>query len=77
MASEVQVGDAVTFVDALGAARPALVTAVFGEQRPSINVVFVSNDVAAQDQYGRQTLRETSVVHKDQQHAHGMCWTRS
>ena len=42
---------------------------------PSLNVVFVSSDASKQDQYGRQTEHETSVVHQSLQAAHGMYWS--
>ena len=77
-----KVGDAVTFVDSTGKERNALVTAVWGnanwkeknETPPSLNLVVVANDEAMVDQYGRQVSRTSSVVHEDQQTAHGMYW---
>ena len=70
------IGQPVVFVDAVGKRHNALVTAVFtrGEEPCGVNVAFVSGDPNAQDQYGRQLLRETSIVHKDHQPAHGMYW---
>ncbi len=71
------IGDAVTYVDPQGRSRNALVTCVFSrgeEARPSINVVVVSDDPAKDDPYGRQMERWTSVVHKDDQAAHGNYW---
>lgn len=41
---------------------------------PSINVVFVSDDESQRDPYGRQIVRNTSVVHQSNQSAHGMYW---
>lgn len=61
-------------MDAVGKHHNALVTAVWGtiEQVPCINIVIVSTDEAKQDQYGRQLERNTSLVHKTNQAAHGM-----
>lgn len=72
----VQIADAISFVDAEGSEHNALVTAVFeGDGEPSINVVCVSDDPNAHDQYGRQLAeRTTSVVHQSRQAAHGMYW---
>ena len=81
----VSIGDAVVFVDALGKPHEALVTAVHGDYeavggtaddpKPSLNVVYVSDDEQKYDSYGRQIQRETSVVHRSSQPAHGMFWT--
>lgn len=76
---EVRVGDAITYVDPLGVDRPALVTAVwageYGQSNPpGVNLVFVSDDVARLDGYGRQMERATSVVHQSVQPAHGNYW---
>jgi hypothetical protein len=38
------------------------------------NLVWVSGDVKRTDSYGQQTIRESSVVHKGSQHAHGNYW---
>lgn len=71
------VGCGVVYVDAHGAQHNALVTAVWGSvenmatQPPCINVVMVSADESKQDQYGRQIWRETSVVYRTVQPAHG------
>ena len=77
----VVIGDAVVFVDALGKPHEALVTAVHGPYepvgdggQPSLNVVYVSDDEKKYDSYGRQIERETSVVHRSSQPAHGMFW---
>lgn len=78
----VRTGDKVTFVDATGLAHNALVTCVFAgmqgqDNPPGVNVVYVSPDPDAQDQYGRQMVRETSIVHRTNQPAHGMYWEES
>lgn len=67
-----KVGGLVVFVDALGAQHNALVTAIWGdpEKVPCINVVFVGAEELV-DNYGRQIKRNTSLVHKSQQPAHG------
>lgn len=72
----VKVGGSVTFVDAYAVPHEALVTAVWGspESLPAINVVYVSEDESRTDQYGRQTVHNTSVVHESKQSAHGMFW---
>lgn len=78
----VTIGDAVIFVDPLARRRPALVTAVWGNNphyspttpAPGVNLVLVSDDEAREDSYGRQILRETSVVHRSNQPAPGNYW---
>lgn len=65
-------GEPVVFVDPVGQAFPALVTAVWGEK--SVNVVFVSRDEAKTDTYGRQIERNTSCLHQSLQAAHGNYW---
>jgi F420-0:gamma-glutamyl ligase len=75
----VKIGDAVTFVDAYGRERPALVTQVWGSMGvptgiPGVNVVFISDAEGKDDQYGRQLERATSVVHQSAQPAHGYYW---
>lgn len=80
----VSVGDAVRYYDEYGNARMALVTAVWGDvhysgngemlDAPSINLVFVSPDESMTDSWGRQIGRESSLVHKSSQPAHGQYW---
>ena len=74
----VEKGDMVIFVDPYGEEHNALVTAVWQNPsgEPSVNVVYVSDDLAKEDQYGRQIERNTSVVHESNQSAHGMKWRR-
>jgi hypothetical protein len=72
-------GDPVIYVDALGAEHSALVTRVWGPMmgdEVGLNVVFVNPDEDMNDTYGRQIMRETSVVHKTNQPAHGQYWKR-
>lgn len=80
MIENIAIGDAVIFTDAVSKEHKALVTAVWGSEHsqwePAINIVFVSDDEARTDQYGRQLERHTSVVHKTAQPAHGMFWRR-
>jgi hypothetical protein len=73
-AASKDVGRAVIFTDTHGVKHNALVTAVWGELGVhSINLLFVEDDPAKTDQYGRQINRQnTSVVHKSGQSAHGM-----
>jgi hypothetical protein len=70
------IGSPVTYVDSTGHVRPALVTNCFGplESKPSINVVVVNDDDNQTDTYGRKIERFTSVVHQDNQYAHGNYW---
>jgi hypothetical protein len=74
----VQIGDTVTFVDAVGKEYPALVTQVWGhvvgQGEPGTNLIVVSDDESRSDTYGRQVIRHTSVVHQASQPAHGMFW---
>lgn len=75
-----KMGRLVEFVDEHGKSHEALVTAIFdnGDSEkyptPSINVVFVSDDLTKHDQYGQQIERRTSVPHNSNQSAHGYCW---
>jgi hypothetical protein len=70
-----KIGDAVTFVNPVGKRFGAVVTANWGTgPTPSINVVYVTDDEAKTDSYGRQIERSTSVVHQSNQAAHGMYW---
>lgn len=75
--SMVQIGDVVTYVDPAGRRHHALVTAVWGVvvKPPSINLVYVSPDPDAEDQYGRQLAeRATSIVHRTAQPAPAFYW---
>lgn len=70
-----KIGDAVTYVDEYSRERPALVTTV-GNDRPDtwVNLLFVSDDPARQDDYGRQIERRSSVSHQSSQQAPGNYW---
>ena len=71
-------GSYVVWYDPYGRAHDALVTNVWGEgDTPSINVVVVNLEDGQTDQYGQKIQRETSVVHRSSQHAHGRFWDYS
>ena len=70
-----KIGEVVSYADEYGEKVNALVTAVHGSgDSPSINLVFVTEDEAKVDSYGRQIDRATSVVHHSNQAAHGRYW---
>lgn len=76
MIDNIAIGDSVVFTDPVAQEHQALVTAVWGDNNPAINIVFVSDDANRTDQYGRQLEHHTSVVHRTMQSAHGMFWRR-
>lgn len=65
-------GEPVVFVSPVRQAIPALVTAVWGDK--CVNLVFVSQDEAKSDTYGRQIERNTSCSHQSIQQAPGNYW---
>jgi hypothetical protein len=78
-------GTHVIYVDPFGLPRDALVTTWWGsgtpakadgkaEHEPGCNLAWVSGDPARDDGYGRQIERQTSLVHKGNQPAHGNFW---
>lgn len=76
-------GSHVIYVNEFGVPHEAVVTQDWsygkefdpiGGALPSINVVFVTKDEAKTDSYGSQIQRETSVVHRKNQSAHGRYW---
>ena len=75
-----EIGQRVVYVDKYGKPRDALVTQWWHQSKEvpdsdaSVNLVFISSDVQKDDTYGRQLERETSVVHKSNQSAHGFYW---
>ena len=73
---EVNIGDNVIYADEFGTTHDALVTHNWGQSdtKPSINLLWVSTDSEKMDTYGRQIERNTSVVHQDNQSAHGRWW---
>lgn len=74
-------GQHVIWHDEYGKSHDALVTCLHGnwgpENKPSINVVVVNLDEGQTDTYGQKLQRETSVVHKSNQGAHGRYWTEA
>ena len=81
----INVGQPVYYVDENNIAHNALVIQVWLEQpaytggsvdhdKPGINLVRINPDSTMDDQYGRQILRETSVIHKKYQPAKGRYW---
>lgn len=83
--SDYKVGAPVVYVNQYGRPQNALVLiwwnggvpasqfrASNGE--PGCNLVLVSEDETKNDPCGRQIERETSVVHKSRQSAHGRYW---
>lgn len=64
-----KVGDPVVYVDPLSVPRNAVLTAVWDSNdsekypNPAVNLIFVSNDTAKHDSYGRQIERQTSCAH--------------
>lgn len=87
---ELQIGQAIVFVDENRQERDALITFIHGNpdgivytlageqierrQWPCINILTLSSNVDCQDQYGRQAERFSSVVHIEQSSAKGMCY---
>lgn len=70
-----KIGEHIIYVDPRGEDRPAVVTNVFGsDANASVNVVFVNDDDAQTDNYGRKIERATSVPAKSGQPAHGNYW---
>ena len=69
-------GDNVIFIDSIRKEHNALVTAIHGdpENKPAINLVYVSDDTNEQDPYGRQLKRETSMVNIAHNSAKAHCW---
>lgn len=80
-----RVGERVIYVDKYAVPRDALITIwwsggqlveeyVSANGEPGCNLAFISGDPARDDSCGRQIERETSVVHKTAQVAHGFYW---
>lgn len=84
MSRHPQVGDSVVCHDSKGKAHNALITCYFGQNVDEdveckfeigcANLVWVSSDESRKDDYGRQTERQTSLVHKSSMPAHGNYW---
>lgn len=75
-----KIGETVVFVDEVGHASPALITAVWEQHpdspSPSLNLVLVHKDETMKDTYGRQIERRTSISHQTQQFAPAFYWKR-
>jgi hypothetical protein len=79
---EVKIGDAVEYVDEIAQSHKALITAVHGStvqtdngpRHPAVNLIYVTDDTAKTDPYGRQVERQTSAVHEASQSAAGRYW---
>jgi hypothetical protein len=72
-----EVGDHVIFVDEYAQAHHALLVEVHGGvgyPNPPVNLVYVPDNKDELDPNGRQIKRQSSVVHKTHQAAHGMFW---
>jgi hypothetical protein len=70
-----RLGNMVLFTDEFGKPHHAIVTADWASEaypNGAVNLVYVSDDENLTDPYGRQIVRKTSVVHKENQSAHGM-----
>ena len=87
MEREYRVGQPVIFVDAFGKKHDALITTWWNGQQtiesylsqygdPGCNLLYVESDELKTDSYGRQIVRQTSVIHKSKQAANGnyYCW---
>jgi hypothetical protein len=91
MERELKIGQHLVFIDADRQERDALLICIHGDSRgaeykapdgesaiqwPCVNLVVVSKEPGAQDQYGRQTMKDghTSVVHWTNSSAQGFCW---
>ncbi len=85
MERKYEVGERIIYVDKYSVPRDALITIWWGEQpaykkdgdpdaEPGCNLAFISGDPNRDDSCGRQIERETSVVHKTAQPAHGLYW---
>lgn len=74
----VKIGVPVHFRDPDGKVHNALVTAVMGsstaEFPPSCNLLYLSDDESAIDQYGRQVIRVASIPHEKSQQAPANFW---
>lgn len=82
MERQFNVGQHVVYVDQYGKRHDALITIWWSAYEPYLsetgqpgcNLVLVSGEEAKTDSYGRQIERETSVVHRSKQVAHGRYW---
>jgi hypothetical protein len=72
----VYVGSRVIYTDTHRVDHEALVTAAHGlpDKYQCINVVYVSDDAAKTDPYGRQIERASSATHVSMNSARAYCW---
>lgn len=73
------IGEAVIYHDEVGKAYPALLTEIHwsgDEEAPVVNLLYVSDDKAEHDSYGRQIKRPSSISHGSSNQAHGNYWRR-
>jgi hypothetical protein len=72
-----EIGDHVIFVDEYRVRHHALVTAVHGNSAHApINLVYVAKDNRV-DQYGKQTIHQSSVVHEEFNSTKAFCWVEA
>jgi hypothetical protein len=73
----IKIGQHVIWHNPFGKPHDALITNIWGDpdKFPSINVVVVNLEEGQSDSYGQKIQRETSVVYKNEQSAHGRFWT--
>lgn len=82
MERTISIGDHVKVVDEQGRLHDGLVTQQWGapgrvlkdDERPAINVAFISADEDKMDPFGRQIERLSSCTHKNYQGAPGRYW---
>jgi hypothetical protein len=70
--TKADIGKACSFFDPRGVRHDALITNVFGSH--CVNVIYVNDNEAQTDDYGRKMMRATSVMHGNVQQAHGNYW---
>ena len=73
----IEVGKKVRYWDGNGASHEALVTFVHEGEKPAVNLVFVSTDDHATDDYGRQLERRTAVPHESSKHEGASYWSKA
>ena len=74
-----EIGEHVIYHDEVGKAFPALLTEVHlynDDPNPVVNLLYVSDNKAEHDSYGRQIDRPSSISHGSVNKAHGNYWRR-
>ena len=66
------VGKACTYVDPVGKEHAALITAAWGND--CVNIVSVNMASGQTDSHGQKLFRESSLMHRNTQQAHGQYW---